>query len=237
MEKVDVLRQIPIFSKLGDEELKTISDTAIRKKYSKESIIVHEEDEGNSLMFILSGRVKVVLLSEGGKEIILSILGDGDFFGEMSLLDGEPRSATVIAMKDSTMLVIQRNDFLKQLKQNPTIATGVLSEMSRRIRRADQRIGNLILLDVFGRVARFLLDLAKREGVRYDDGILIERRPTQQDIASMIGASRETVSRVLNELNRRGLISISGKSVMIYGPEDIIEDDGELRFPSEKVEV
>ena len=177
------------------------------------------------------------LLSEGGKEIILSILGDGDFFGEMSLLDGEPRSATVIAMKDSTMLVIQRNDFLKQLKQNPTIATGVLSEMSRRIRRADQRIGNLILLDVFGRVARFLLDLAKREGVRYDDGILIERRPTQQDIASMIGASRETVSRVLNELNRRGLISISGKSVMIYGPEDIIEDDGELRFPSEKVEV
>jgi CRP/FNR family transcriptional regulator, cyclic AMP receptor protein len=135
------------------------------------------------------------------------------------------------------MLIIQRNDFLKLMEQNPTIATGVLSEMSRRIRMADERIGNLILLDVYGRVARFLLDLARREGKKFDDGVLIEKRPTQQDIASMIGASRETVSRVLSELNRRGLISISGKSVMIFGPDEMFDDEMELLFPGEKVDV
>jgi len=236
-EKITALKSIPIFHKLGDEELKSIGERAIQKKYSKDSLIVHEDDEGNSLMLIMSGKVKVALLSESGKEIILSILGNGDFFGEMSLLDGKPRSATVIAMKNSTMLIIQRNDFLKLMEQNPTIAKGVLSEMSRRMRMADERIGNLILLDVYGRVARFLLDLARREGKKFADGILIEKRPTQQDIASMIGASRETVSRVLSDLNRRGLISISGKSVMIFGPNKMLESEMELLFPGEKVDV
>lgn len=102
---------------------------------------------------------------------------------------------------------------------------------------ADERIGSLILLDVYGRVARLLLDLAKREGQKYQDGILIEKRPTQQDIASMIGASRETVSRVLGELNRRGLISISGKSVMIYGAEEMFSDEVELSFPGDKIVI
>ena len=237
MEKVNTIKRIPIFRKLGERELLSLAEQAIRKRFTKDSLIVQESDVGDSLMAILSGRMKVVLLSEGGKEIILSVLKDGDFFGEMSLLDGEPRSATVIAMEDSTLLIIQRQEFLRQMEENPSIAKAVLAEMSRRIRRADDRIGNLILLDVYGRVARLLLDLARVEGTSVEGGILIEKRPTQQDIASMIGASRETVSRVLSELNRQGLIKLSGKSVLIYGPDELLEGDFELKLIEKGISV
>jgi CRP/FNR family cyclic AMP-dependent transcriptional regulator len=220
---LDVIKRLPIFKGLGEKDLAVLGERAIRKRFPKDSIIVQEADEGDSLMVILSGRVKVVLHSEEGKEIILSILKDGDFFGEMSLLDGEPRSATVIAMEDSTLLIIQRNDFLYQIERNPSITKAIFAEMSRRMRRADERIGNLILLDVYGRIARFLLDLARAEGKKVEGGIMIEKRPTQQDIASMVGTSRETVSRVLGELNRRKLIAISGKSITIFGTEELFD--------------
>jgi CRP/FNR family transcriptional regulator/CRP/FNR family cyclic AMP-dependent transcriptional regulator len=234
---IEVIKRLPIFKSLGEKELSIIAERAIRKRFSKESIIVQEDDRGDSLMVILSGRVKVVLHSEEGKEIILSILKDGDFFGEMSLLDGEPRSATVIAMEDSTLLIIQRNDFLYQIEKNPSIAKAILAEMSRRMRRADERIGNLILLDVYGRIARFLLDLARTEGTKVEGGVMIEKRPTQQDIASIVGTSRETVSRVLNELNRRKLISISGKSITVFGTEEIFDDELAAKLVNKGIEI
>ncbi len=234
---IEVIKRLPIFKSLGDKELSIIAERAIRKRFSKESIIVQEDDRGDSLMVILSGRVKVVLHSEEGKEIILSILKDGDFFGEMSLLDGEPRSATVIAMEDSTLLIIQRNDFLYQIEKNPSIAKAILAEMSRRMRRADERIGNLILLDVYGRIARFLLDSARTEGTKVEGGVMIEKRPTQQDIASIVGTSRETVSRVLNELNRRKLISISGKSITVFGTEEIFDDELAAKLVNKGIEI
>jgi CRP-like cAMP-binding protein len=225
MEKINVLKRIPIFASMGQEELSGLAEKAIRKKFSRETIIVSEGDDGDSLMIILSGQVKVTLLSEDGKEIILSILREGDFFGEMSLLDGEPRSATVIAMKESTLLIIQRQNFLKQIDENPSLAKAILVEMSMRIRRADRRIGGLVLLDVYGRVATFLLELASMEGKKVEGGILIEKRPTQQEIASMLGASRETVSRVLNDFSRRGIITMDGKSIMIKGPKDVLDEE------------
>ncbi len=233
----EVLKRLPIFKNLGQAELTSLAERAIRKRFPKDSIIVQEDDVGDSLMVILTGRVKVVLNSEEGKEIILSILKDGDFFGEMSLLDGEPRSATVIAMEDSTFLVIQRNDFLYQIEKNPSIAKAILSEMSQRMRRADERIGNLILLDVYGRIARFLLDLARTEGTKVEGGIMIEKRPTQQDIASIVGTSRETVSRVLNELHRRRLLSISGKSITIFGTDEIFDDDLAAKLLTKGIDV
>ena len=234
---IEVIKRLPIFKGLGEKELTVLAERAIRKRFPKESIIVQEDDEGDSLMVILSGRVKVVLHSEEGKEIILSILKDGDFFGEMSLLDGQPRSATVVAMEDSTLLIIQRNDFLYQIEKNPTIAKAIFAEMSRRMRRADERIGNLILLDVYGRIARFLLDLARTDGAKVEGGIMIEKRPTQQDIASIVGTSRETVSRVLNELNRRKLISISGKSITIFGTEEIFDHEMAVRNLSKDLDI
>jgi len=225
MEKINVLKRIPIFANMGQEELSGLAEKAIRKKFSRDTIIVSEGDDGDSLMIILSGQVKVTLLSEDGKEIILSILREGDFFGEMSLLDGEPRSATVIAMKESSLLIIQRQNFLKQIDENPSLAKAILVEMSMRIRRADRRIGGLVLLDVYGRVATFLLELASMEGKKVEGGILIEKRPTQQEIASMLGASRETVSRVLNDFSRRGIIIMDGKSIMIKGPKDVLDEE------------
>jgi CRP-like cAMP-binding protein len=225
MEKIAVLKKIPIFANMGQDELSGLAEKAIRKKFSRDTIIVSEGDDGDSLMIIVSGQVKVTLLSEDGKEIILSILRQGDFFGEMSLLDGEPRSATVIAMKDSTLLIIQRQNFLKQIDENPGLAKAILVEMSMRIRRADRRIGGLVLLDVYGRVATFLLELASMEGKKVEGGILIEKRPTQQEIASMLGASRETVSRVLNDFSRRGIIVMDGKSIMIKGPKDVLDEE------------
>ncbi|MBN1880588.1 MAG: Crp/Fnr family transcriptional regulator [Deltaproteobacteria bacterium] len=225
MEKINVLKQIPIFANMGQDELSGLAEKAIRKKFKRDTIIVSEGDDGDSLMIILSGQVKVTLLSEDGKEIILSILREGDFFGEMSLLDGEPRSATVIAMKESTLLIIQRQNFLKQIDENPGLAKAILVEMSMRIRRADRRIGGLVLLDVYGRVATYLLELASVEGKKVEGGILIEKRPTQQEIASMLGASRETVSRVLNDFSRRGIIIMDGKSIMIKGPKDVLDEE------------
>jgi CRP-like cAMP-binding protein len=173
-------------------------------------VILFEDDPGDALFVVVTGQVKVVLVGEDGREVILAVLGQGDFFGEMSLIDDEPRSAHVIAMDDSSLLVLRREDFQAALEDHPRIALGLLRAMSRRLRRADDKIGALVLLDVLGRVARLLLDFAD-EG----DGTAITRRITHHTIAQMIGSSRETVSRTMRELVERGLIAVEGKAIII----------------------
>jgi len=160
--------------------------------------------------------VKAVLYGGSGREIILSIFkSPGDFFGEMSLLDNQPRSATLIADEPSTLLVLSRRDFQAHLAAQPRTAMNVLGELSRRLRRADEVIGNLALLDVYGRVARKLREMAESDGEETEEGIVIRQRPTQQEIAATIGTSRETVSRVLSELVRRGFIGMSGRRLLL----------------------
>jgi CRP/FNR family transcriptional regulator/CRP/FNR family cyclic AMP-dependent transcriptional regulator len=160
--------------------------------------------------------VKVVLYGESGREIILSIFkSPGDFFGEMSLLDGEPRSATVIADEPSRLLVLSRRDFQAHLAAHPRTALRVLQELSRRLRRADAVIGNLALLDVYGRLAGKLREIAAAEGEETPEGVLVRQRPTQSEIAAMIGTSRETVSRALSEFARRGWLATSGKRLVL----------------------
>jgi CRP-like cAMP-binding protein len=154
--------------------------------------------------------VKVVLIGEDGREVILSVLGEGDFFGEMALIDDEPRSAHVIAMSDSTLLVLRREDFQGLLMQTPGIALAMLRELTRRLRRVDEKVGSLVLLDVNGRVARLLLDLAEEAG-----GERITRRLTHHTIAQMIGSSRETVSRTMRELVDKGFIEVSRRDIVI----------------------
>jgi CRP/FNR family cyclic AMP-dependent transcriptional regulator len=150
------------------------------------------------------------LIGEDGREVILSVLGVGEFFGEMALIDDEPRSAHVIAMEDSTLLVLRREDFQGILKQSPGIALALLRELSRRLRRVDEKVGSLVLLDVNGRVAQLLLELADEEG-----GERITRKLTHHTIAQMIGSSRETVSRTMRELVDKGLIEVSRKDIVI----------------------
>lgn len=219
MISVDDLRKVPIFSGLRKEELSSFIPYFREKKVPKNSVIFSQDEEGDTFLFIVEGRVKVVIMMKDGREVILSTLGKHDFFGEMSLIDGLPRSATVIALEDTSLIYLKRNDFLDKLRQHPEMMLTLLQEMSRRIRRADERISNLSVLSVYGRVARVLLEIAKEHGKCTPIGYVVENRPTHTEIASMAGTTRETVSRILNDLVRRGYISMEGRNLIIYGKE------------------
>jgi CRP-like cAMP-binding protein len=210
MSATDVLKRVPLFSDLSEAELARFAEVTREREYPRNSVILFEDDPGDALYIVSSGQVKVVLIGEDGREVILSVLGDGDFFGEMSLIDDEPRSAHVIAMKDSRLLVLRREDFRTQLQQHPAVALTLLRVLVQRLRRADEKIGSLVLLDVNGRVAQLLLDLAEESG-----GPQITRKLTHHTIAQMIGSSRETVSRAMRELVDRGLIAVSRREITI----------------------
>ena len=211
----ELLRNVCIFKGLGNETLERLAELLRPMVFVKDARIVGQQEPGDALYVVTAGKVKVALHGDNGREMILCIFKPGDFFGEMSLLDGQPRSASVIALEESSALRLSREDFIHELERSPSMALNILAEMSLRLRRADEVIGNLGLLDVYGRLARVLIDLARREGQVTDEGVLIRERPIQQDLAGMIGTSRETVSRVLSEFQRRGLLSMQGKSLLL----------------------
>ena len=211
-----LLRNVSIFADLDPASGAALDRLAEVREYADGAVIVSQEERGDALFVLVSGRVKVVLYGDSGREIILSIFKTpGDFFGEMSLLDNEPRSATVIAAERSRLLVLSRRDFQAHIERHPRTALRVLTELSRRLRRADEVIGNLALLDVYGRLAGKLRELAATEGEESEEGVILRQRPTQAEIASMIGTSRETVSRALSDLARRGLVVMTGKRLLL----------------------
>jgi len=215
LDHSQLLGQVSIFQELSRETLSDLAKRVWQKQAEAGTVIVSQEDAGDALFVIAKGKVKVVLYGETGREIILSILKAGDFFGEMSLLDRQPRSANVVAIEDSELLCLDRDAFATHLSAHPTTALGVLAEMSRRLRHADEVIGNLALLDVYARVARIIRDLAQKQGEPVDGGLLIKERPTQQEIAGLIGTSRETVSRALNDFTRQGMLEMQGKQSLV----------------------
>lgn len=219
------LQRVGIFAGLDRDDLRDLAQRMQMREYAAGALIVGQEDRGDSLFIVVHGRVKVVLYGDNGREIILSMFREGEIFGEMSLLDNQPRSASVISLEPTKALVLERSAFVRHLSDHPTTATAILAEMSRRLRQADKVIGNLALLDVYGRLARLLQDLAEREGVPTGEGVLIKERPTQQEIASMIGTSRETVSRALSDFARRGLLTMSGRSVVLRSTFDYDGDE------------
>jgi len=204
------LRRVPLFHQLNEAELERVARAAREKSYPKHSVILFEDDPGDALYVVLRGQVKVVLVGEEGREVILSILKEGDFFGEMALIDDQPRSAHVIATEESHLIVLRRDDFRQCLEESPRIALGLLQALSRRLRRADDKIGGLVLLDVNGRVARLLLEMADEH-----DGQHIPRKVTHHTIAQMIGSSRETVSRTMREFADQGLVEVSRQSIAL----------------------
>ena len=204
------LRRVPLFHQLNEAELERVARAAREKSYPKHSVILFEDDPGDALYIVLRGQVKVVLVGEEGREVILSILKEGDFFGEMALIDDQPRSAHVIATEESHLIVLRRDDFRQCLEESPRIALGLLQALSRRLRRADDKIGGLVLLDVNGRVARLLLEMADEH-----DGQHIPRKVTHHTIAQMIGSSRETVSRTMREFADQGLVEVSRQSIAL----------------------
>jgi CRP-like cAMP-binding protein len=210
MNTADFLLTVPLFKSLGAAEVANFAHLAREKSYPRGSVILFEDDQGDSLFIVRKGRVKVVLVAEDGREVILGILGIGEHFGELSLIDGQPRSAHVVAMEDSALLVLRREDFRRRVEQNPAVAWALLIELSRRLRRADEKIGSLVLLDVPGRIARVILDTAAEAG-----GDSIDRPLTHQTIAHVIGASRETVSRAMREFVEAGWITTERRRIKI----------------------
>ncbi len=211
-----LLKNVSIFADLDPASLAALERLAEPRDYRAGAVVVSQDDRGDALFVLVSGKVKVVLYGDSGREIILSIFkSPGDFFGEMSLLDNEPRSATVIADGPSRLLVLSRRDFQAHIESHPGTALRVLRELSRRLRRADAVIGNLALLDVYGRLAGKLRELAAADGEEVEGGVLVRQRPTQAEIAATIGTSRETVSRALSEFARRGWLAMSGKRLLL----------------------
>jgi CRP-like cAMP-binding protein len=210
-----VLEKVPLFSGLSDASLAHLHQATVRKRYEKDTVLVEENDMGETLYMIITGRVKVTNIGPDGKEVILSVLGPGEFFGEMSLLDREPRSANVVTMVKTEMMLLRRQEFLNLLEGNKEILSKLLSTISGRLRHANQQIRSLALLDVLGRIARLLLDCSRKDGKKLLNGSIVFRRPTHQEIASMVGTSRETVSRMIGDLSRDGYIKISGKDIII----------------------
>jgi CRP/FNR family cyclic AMP-dependent transcriptional regulator len=210
-----LFRKLSLFAELDDRELASIAGVAKTRRYNKDDVIFHADESGDVFCVIREGKVKITIISPEGKEIILSMMGPGDFFGEMALLDDEPRSATVVAMEPLEVVTIWRTDFLEIMKDNFSITKKVMAELSRRVRRMSNRIESLATMDVYGRLARFFLDLATQQGKLLDNGYVAVTRPTHQAIANMIGTSRETVSRLIHELMRQDLLLSEGKTVYL----------------------
>ncbi|HEY4755559.1 MAG TPA: Crp/Fnr family transcriptional regulator [Ignavibacteriaceae bacterium] len=219
----EFLKSVPIFSELDAERLKQISQLGSRKFYKKDSTILKENETGSALFVIISGKVKVSRASDDGKEVILTILNESDFFGEMAIIDGLSRSAGVIANEETELFIIQRTDFLNLLQAHPEISVALLQELTRRLRASDLRIKSLSLRDAEGKVASVILQIADDIGKIKQGKVEIERLPFQHDLANMAGTSRETISRTLHSFVKRGLIELEGTRLTINNYEKFKE--------------
>lgn len=219
----EFLTYVPIFSELENDALEKIEKIGSRKAYTKNDVILLEEDAGTALFVIVKGKVKVSRNSNDGREVILTILGESDFFGEMAILDGLTRSATVTAIDESELFLIQRNDFLNLLYEHPEVSVALLQELTRRLRNADMKIKALSLKDAEGKVATVILQLADDIGKIKQGIVEIEKLPLQQDLANMAGTSRETISRTLHSFAKKGFVEMEGTKLRILDYEKFKE--------------
>ena len=206
-----LLQNIPLFEGLSAAQLEQISKMAVRRKVTRNTTIVRAGDSTDSLFVIVHGSAKVLNRDAEGHEVILSLLATGECFGEMGLIDGSPRSADVVSNESCELLVIAKSDFKKALAENVDLCLNIMKSLVLRLREANQKIESLALMDVYGRVAKLLLDLSEVE-----DGFrLIRRKVTKQDMAKMVGASREMVSRVMRDLENSGYIRIEEGCIVL----------------------
>jgi len=206
-----VLKSVPMFAAFGEEELRALVPVVTRRSAPRGAVIMREGDRVDFLYIVLSGRLKVMMGEADGKEVILGILGPGEIFGEMGLIDDGPRSASVIAIEPCDLLSLSRRDFKRCMIESYDTAMGVMRVLVRRLRAADRKIGSLAMLDVYGRVARLLLDMSETvNGQR-----VVAKRLPKQDIAKMIGASREMVSLVMKDLEQSGYFEVRGSTIVL----------------------
>jgi len=210
-----LLRTFPLFNDLSDDEIAIVGRQMVTRKFRKNNLIIFEDDVGNSLFVIRSGRVKISRISPDGGEAILAILGVGDFFGELSVIDGQGRSASVTSIDDVELLMLRRSDFMEILERIPKIAISLLKELAGRIRKSDSHIRSLSLLDAKGRVATTIIRLAEDIGKVKEGRVYIEELPLQRDLASIAGTSRETISRVIKRFEEEGHLESEHNTLII----------------------
>ncbi|GMV56158.1 MAG: Crp/Fnr family transcriptional regulator [Betaproteobacteria bacterium] len=209
---VTALRTFAMFSGLSESSLEPIARASIMRRIPRGATVVRAGDRTDFVYLILSGSLKVLVSDEEGREVILSMLGPGELFGEMGVLDENPRSATVVALAASDLVVISKADFKRCLYENFDVTMYILRNLVQRLRVADRKIESLALMDVYGRVARLLLEMAEEVNGQK----VVNRRISKQDIAKMIGASREMVSRVMKDLNVQGLIEEGDGRILLF---------------------
>ena len=203
LSSLDLIRRVPLFSVLTDAQAASVADSVVKRRFKRGELIVEQDKKSNALFILLTGRARVIKADERGREVILATMQPGDYIGEMSLIDNQPHSATVKAEIQTDVLMLGRMEFARCLPENSSMAYAVMRGLVQRLRQADRKIESLALMDVYGRVARALLEFA----VEGPDGQLrIREKISRQDIAKMVGASREMVSRVMKDLEERALI-------------------------------
>jgi CRP/FNR family cyclic AMP-dependent transcriptional regulator len=207
-----ILQQVEIFQGLSEEELAALAATSSSRSFPKNTVVIHENDPADSLFIIESGKVKVYCSDKNGKEFIMNTQGEGDYFGELALLDDSTRSASVRTVEKSSFCIIFKDDFNRVLDEHPKIARKLIRNLSQRVRKLTGDVKSLALQDVYGRVANVLMDLAEERG---DGSLFIPEKLTQQDIADRVGASREMVARILKDLTIGDYIRFEGRHIII----------------------
>lgn len=210
-----MLENLSIFSSLSSQDLSKLEVGMFTQRFSKGSVLVTQGDLSNNLLYlILNGKIKVVMTNEEGREILLAVFRKGDSFGELSLFDEEPRSATVIAVDDCELALLPRAYFFDCLRNNPDIAIELLKTVIKRMRNTTEKVSSLALVDVYGRLAKTLSDMAKTQ----PDGSMMTEPLTHQELSTIVGASREMVTRILNDLKRGGYIAINKHCIELKKP-------------------
>jgi CRP/FNR family transcriptional regulator, cyclic AMP receptor protein len=215
MSKVSLLRQIGFFSGLSDSELEAVADQLGKRTFGRGVILFHRGSPGDTLYIIESGKVRIFILSESGQEMSVRVCGTGEIFGELSMLDGLPRSAGAVAVEETHVLTLQREDFLELFDVYPRLAPGIIATLTARVRYTTQYAENLAFLNVEGRLASRLLELAEQYGVQTPAGMELALQLTQGDLASLVGATRERVNKVLGAFRDQGLIELDGQRLLV----------------------
>lgn len=216
-KRVSFFKDGLLFNNLSDEELTQLSHITRERKYERNQIIFYEGDLGGSLYIIVQGSVKIVMLSDDGREHILGLLHAKDFFGEISLIDGEPRSATAVALDNVSIIMISRDDFVRLLRDNPEMSLKIMVTLCERLRKTDKHVESLAFLSAPGRVAQVLINMANQHAnSKVWDDVTIPHKITRQEFASIAGTSRETLTRVLMDFQDEGILTLEKNKIHIH---------------------
>ncbi len=211
----DVVRQAPLFAALDDEAAAALKATMTSREVSRGEVLFTEGDPGDRLYIIVDGKIKLGRASGDGRENLLAILGPGEMFGELSLFDPGPRNATATAVADTSLLGVGSDDLATWLNGRPDVARQLLRSLARRLRRTNEALADLVFSDVPGRVAKALLDLSERFGTPTDEGLRVTHDLTQEELAQLVGASRETVNKALADFAARGWLRLDQRAVLL----------------------